>query len=92
MIIFAGCETGYGGDGEDNLPTKAAGRGAETAIGFDDSIDSQETNAWVFAFFDLLQSGYDVSEACDALGQMDYYSYAGLSVVTISGNKYLRLS
>ena len=67
--MFIGCDTGEGGVGGKNLPSVAVEQGAETAIGFTDTIYCTTANNWTKEFFSLWDSGYSVEMACAYLAR-----------------------
>ncbi|MCD8003575.1 MAG: hypothetical protein LUG88_06680 [Clostridia bacterium] len=69
LILFVGCYTGYGGNGGNNLPTVAVSQGAETAIGFKNTITCDAANSWTVNFFTYMAEGFSVEEACFALAK-----------------------
>lgn len=86
LIMFIGCETGYGGDGAANLPTVAVDKGATAAIGFEGNIWCDSANEWLVKFIAMLEAGKTVYSACAELA-IDYTG-TGLENYVISGYEY----
>ena len=87
LVMFVACNTGYGGEGAANLPSKAVEKGATTAIGFEESITCSRTNEWLIDFFEGLADGYTVDEICSLWAEREYYADAHLDSYVICGNK-----
>lgn len=65
LMIFAGCKTGVG---TSNLLTKIVQQGAETAIGFNDNIETEALDQWIINFFSILSGDNDESiQNCSVL-------------------------
>jgi hypothetical protein len=90
LAVFVGCQTGLGGEGGPNLPTVVVEHGAETAIGFSDSIYSDGAFEWTRLFFQKLVDGKTVGEACEELNRNEDNVEGVYEVVTcavVCGNK-----
>ncbi len=92
LAIFLSCHTGKGGENAPNLPSVAVERGATTAIGFTDAIPCGASGEWMKAFFDKMQEGYTVQQACDQLQGDGEFINTPLATPVICGNKNLRLN
>ena len=75
LAVFIGCETGAGGPGGNNLPTRFVELGAKAAIGFKNVISCDDANTWSNEFFHCMNSVTTtytlkeaVSEACSESG------------------------
>ena len=66
LVIFGACETGKGGCYQTNLVNATYSAGAQTVIGFEDSVWNTEVNDWCFAFFEEIANGETISSACYA--------------------------
>lgn len=51
LAMFIACYTGIGGSGKPNLVNVTVARGAETAVGFKQSIPCSTANTWTVNFF-----------------------------------------
>lgn len=89
LAAFIGCYTGYGGNGEANLPTVAVQKGATCAIGFTDEIDCDDANGWTVKFMDYLADGYNIYGAYNQLLYADGYNGTDFANICISGNPYI---
>ena len=87
LVLFVACQTGYGGEDGPNLPSVAVERGAETAIGFEDNVNTLDADNWTKEFLQLLEDGQSAEDACNEL--KEEYSGTGLDTVVICGNKSL---
>lgn len=87
LAMFIGCYTGAGGSTATNLPSTVVARGAETAVGFSQSIMCPKANQWTIAFFNLMNNGYTVQAACETLAAQTTYNGSGLGSFVICGNK-----
>ena len=65
IALFVGCETGAGGVGGNNLPTRVVERGCRVAIGFTQEINCAAANAWVETFYQCFADGDSVEEAAN---------------------------
>ena len=91
LVLFIGCETAYGGENANNLPSVVVQKGAKVAIGFTESIDCPSANKWVEAFYENLLNGYTVKESAEnALEKIEYEDYR-LESFVICGDKNYRL-
>lgn len=90
LAIYMSCQSGAGGENANNLPKLTVQQGAITAIGFEDVVNCIYTDDWLNNFFDLLNDGRTVKEACDELEADDYY--IGISNPVICGLKSQTLS
>lgn len=84
LVLFVGCHTGANADTGLNLPTVAVQRGAKTAVGFQEILPCEYANIWTNAFFDWLNKGKTVQEACSKLA--GDYSGTGLDRYLICGD------
>ena len=82
LVMFIGCRTA---DGNSNLPSVAVDNGAQTAVGFTESIACPDANQWTIAFFNLLASGHSVYSACNILAQDPNYSSTYMTSYDIYG-------
>ncbi len=88
LVIYGACSTGSGGLSANNLVTATEERGAETVIGFMDTIYTPPINDWCRDLFSLLSQGRTIKEACDALRDR-YDDQSGLRDYIIAGNSNL---
>ncbi len=88
LVMFIGCRTAQGGEGECNLPTVAVECGARTAIGFEEPIYSSEIDTWVTLFFDAISEGKTISQAIMEVNDAKDWSGYGLDTSVICGNKH----
>ena len=88
LAMFIGCRTGSGGVGGNNLPSAAVAQGAETAIGFTDTINCPDANAWTQEFFVLWDSGSTVEMVCSNLARSSSYRAGNLHKYIICGDQY----
>lgn len=88
LVVFIGCKTA-GPEANIKLPLVTVGKGAETAIGFMDTIDNDAANDWVEDFFGKLAQGKTVYEACIELNQLSKYRTNGFNEFAIYGNSEL---
>ena len=63
LVLFIGCNTGYGGVDANNLPSAITAKGANTAIGVNGTIYCSDANNWVETFFNKLLEGKTVQQA-----------------------------
>ena len=87
LIMFIGCATGYGGEGESNLVSAAVAKGATTAIGFKETIDCSLANQWTVEMFSLLAKGNTVRDACNVLSTERKYQGTTFVSPVICGDK-----
>ncbi len=92
LAMFIACYTGIGGSGEPNLVNVTVARGAETAVGFKQSIPCSTANTWTVSFFNLMEDSFTVYEACSYLAATSSFSGTTLTDVTICGNRNLVLN
>ncbi len=92
LVIFIGCKTAAGGEYAPNLPSVAVARGAKTAIGFAGEIGCSAANSWTRDFFNLMENGFSVYDACSELASYSEYYSAGLDSFVICGNDNTRLN
>lgn len=73
LAMFIGC---YAADHQTHsLPHAAINAGADYAIGFEEAIGVNSTNAWLPIFFDFYSSGESIEDAAyDAIDEV-YFSY-----------------
>ena len=90
LAVFIGCNTAYGGAQERNIVNAIVQKGANAAIGFEDSIGCNAANSWTEMFFDELISGKTIDEAIDFLNSQFGIS-TGLRSAVICGNTNFRL-
>ena len=88
LAVFIGCKTA-GPEATVKLPLITVGKGAETAIGFMDTIDNDAANDWVEDFFGKLAQEKNVYEACSELNTLAKYRNNGFNEVVIYGNSEL---
>jgi hypothetical protein len=91
LVLFIGCETGYGGETGNNLPSIVVSQGAEVAIGFSESIGCIAANEWVEEFYTYLLNGCTVSDAASKASESQSTS-SGLKNPVICGNKDYKIS
>lgn len=93
LVVFVGCETGYGGSGARNLPSAAVSAGATTAIGFSSTINCADANRWTNAFFYFLKQGDTVKDACSKVKstQSGWNNASIVNSVVICGDENNRL-
>ncbi len=91
IAMFIGCNTGFGGVGSNNLPSKIVSLGAKAAIGFEESITCGSSNEWTMDLYELLLQGVTLSDAISELNKI-YVSNAGLKSVIICGDENITLS
>ena len=65
LALFIGCETGHGGIGANNLPSRVVAQGATCSIGFELDCYCASANTWTKYFFEHFCAGYDVYESVD---------------------------
>ena len=65
LALFIGCETGRGGVGGNNLPSRIVAQGATCSIGFELDCYCASANTWTKYFFEHFCAGYDVYESVD---------------------------
>ena len=65
LVLFAACETGKGGEGDNNLVNAMVNRGAQVVIGFEKEIYCGEIDIWVNVFFQSLGEGNTIDSAID---------------------------
>ncbi|MGM9642218.1 MAG: RICIN domain-containing protein [Eubacteriales bacterium] len=63
LALFICCESGAGGEGGDNLPTRIVEYGAKAAVGFTKSIDCGAANTWTASFYEFLLDGDTLEDA-----------------------------
>lgn len=88
LAVFVGCNTAGPGP-TDKLPRAVVIKGATTAIGFEDTIYTNEANDWVEDFFGKLAQGTNAYDACDELRVEAKYRLNGLDKYVIYGNSEL---
>ena len=95
LISFVGCSTGAG---TTNLPSRAVSQGANSAVGFTDSISSRTTNGqgWCRKYNDALANGYTIANsisyatACYPASNLGTYATIyGSSTNVISSGGYV---
>ena len=64
LIVYGACETGFGGEGSQNLVNATHEQGCDTVVGFRDTVWSGEVNIWCEGFFESLSNGATVEQAC----------------------------
>lgn len=69
LVIFIGCNTGYGGENGNNLPNMMESHGARVAIGFTSEIPCIKAEEWTTKFIAALRYGSSISEAILALSK-----------------------
>lgn len=91
--LYGACLTGAGREGADNLVNATHELGVETVIGFDRSVNCIEMNAWAIAFFEALNSGLTIEQACNAADDVIKNTYFVTTTNSwyIAGNKTKRL-
>lgn len=82
LAVFVGCYTGVGGEGANNLPSVLVEQGAQTAIGFQDTIDCSLANTWIRTFYHRLYLGYTVENAVYYANNRSY-----MNLAVICGNQ-----
>ncbi|MBQ3550126.1 MAG: DNRLRE domain-containing protein, partial [Clostridia bacterium] len=89
LVVLCACETGKGGEGADNLPSKLVNMGAVTAIGFVEEIDCRDANQWTKEFFKQLSYGNTVQSAINRVFADDelIWHYSSITQITVCGNK-----
>ena len=92
LAMFIGCYTGLGGSSEPNLVNTVVARGATTAVGFKQEISCSGANLWTKNFFELMEDGYTVYDACSLLSASDNFMATPLAEITICGYKYLTIN
>ena len=91
LAVYLGCTTGRGGENARNLPNRTVERGAETAIGFTESITCSAANTWTENFYESLLLGNTVAEAVQFANSTVNES-SGLHSAVICGNLDLVLN
>ena len=94
LAVFCGCETAYGGEGANNLPTVVVQKGAATAIGFTQSITCADANTWTERFFYYMSLGYSVQTACNTIKKSTDIAWVNkgtIDSVVIFGSKQTTL-
>ncbi len=88
LITFAGCNSA---EGYDNICKRAYDNGAETTIGWKESVGSGSHTNWLNRFNDYLNKGYTVKKSAE---HADSYSYLDNTVKAhkIYGNGDLKFS
>ena len=94
LAMFVGCETAKSLQlmGARNLPSAAVYSGAETAVGFTANIPCDIANAWIIDFFDLLEQGYSIQEACEELDDNIDYQNTTMTSWKIYGNNSTKIN
>ena len=64
LVLYGVCSAGEGREGANNLVNKTQEKGAVTVIGFDRMVLCFEVNMWATAFFEALENGETIEEAC----------------------------
>ena len=72
LIVFAGCETAKPSPGGRNLPWYAANYGAKVAIGWNQTVDSDDMIDWLEHFNIALAEGKTVVDAANAANKFYY--------------------
>ena len=90
MVLFIGCNTAYGGNGANNLPTVVVNQGATVSVGFGNSIDCGQANEWTKDFYTHMLSGCTVQEAV-SLASQNKSEASGLKSAIICGDGNYRL-
>lgn len=91
LMAFVACHTGDGGSSGPNLPSAVVARGAETAIGFTDTVNCDKADAWSKQFTELLSEGYSVGDACEYLSTINDFISTPFASPVICGNSNLVL-
>ncbi|MBQ7153581.1 MAG: hypothetical protein IJR83_06575 [Clostridia bacterium] len=92
LILYIACHAGKTSGISSNLPSVSVARGAETALGFEDSIYCAPANDWTEDLFNMLENGTSLSAACSYLAQIPYYSNNGLANYHIYGNSSITIN
>lgn len=92
LVLYVACYTGSGGSSANNLTKVTVDKGAETAIGFQYSVQCGSSNTWTIAFFSHLSRGKTVSKACSLLAADAGFIETGLASYTVCGNRSLTLT
>ena len=79
LALFGACSTGEGGVGANNLVNKTNQKGVKTVIGFTQSVNCSEMNAWATAFFSALSNGNSVINACYAADDIISSQYSNIT-------------
>jgi|GEM_PF-3377567 len=72
LMVFAGCLTASKEESSENLLTRAIDNGAQTAVGFPDSIGTSSASKWRCKFSDGLALGKTVLESINYANSFDY--------------------
>ena len=91
IVMFVGCQTGYGGLDEANLVSQALWQGATAALGFQENIYCDEANVWLKSLFDLLNTGMTLRNACLQLHTNGYWQDTSMASYVICGNSVITL-
>lgn len=67
LAIYVSCRSSVGGEQANNLPNLTVQQGTITSIGFADTVNCTFADDWLNDFFDLLNEGKTVEEACGKL-------------------------
>ena len=64
LVFYGACYTGQGREISNNLVNSTQAKGAITVIGFEKRVYCDELTIWANAFFDALENGSTMEEAC----------------------------
>ncbi len=78
LVMFVGCQTGYGGAGAPNLVNAAHDAGADFAVGFKMRVDCTAASKWAEYFCMYFANGYSVADAADMAQEASDDLYADI--------------
>jgi len=89
LVTFAGCETALGAK---NITKSAVEYGAETAVGWTDTVYGGSHSNWLCRYNNRLAEGDTVEEAVDFANSFIYLPGSGVKTVVIEGNEDLKIT
>ena len=77
LVYFGACETGKDREGANNLVNAVHAKGAQSVVGFEEEVYCGETNIWSLGFFEALEAGETIEDACEAATGAVVNSWSG---------------
>jgi hypothetical protein len=94
LAVYMACYTANTDGTNGNLLAQSTARGADTAVGFSQSIYSTQSGYWSNRFWYYLDNGYSVAQAAGAANAdnqayFGYWDQGGMDYHVIQGNNYM---
>lgn len=94
LAVYMACSSANTDGNSGNLLAQSTARGVDTALGFSQSINSEQSGYWSNRFWYYLDNGDSVSQAIGAANADNqvtygYWNQGGMDTHVVQGNNYL---